>query len=571
VFFCLLLWAAAFTPRSLGECNFPAASAGRPLTYVFEPIVTDGKLILRVTLEFRGGRDGTTELELPSDWAEQSHLEAQVKSLHALSSDAVLLDTARPNIKTLRFPPNHLVMISYDLVKDWEGVFAYPKQFRAVLEPTFFEFTTQNALVHPKLDAREMVSVHFDWQKLPMGWTFETSFGIDDRCQSFAGLWHQVEDALFAGGDFRIHQVTAEGQPVVIAIRGKWSFTDEEAVTQIRKIITVEREFWQDHDFPYYLITLKPFGTPSGSSDGSAFTNAFWLYLPGQENFSYGVQYLLAHESFHAWNPHKMGATREPEGSEKWFSEGFTVYYADLLLLRCSLLPLPDYIDRMNRRIRDYESSPLKNLSNKEVVARYHENSVNQLPYIRGPILALWLDAEIRRQSNNKSSLDAVMHTLVREESERPALELTSQRVMRVAGKHLNRRSREVFHSFVEEGRSIPVPNLAKNPCVHLATEEVSLFDLGFDADALRANNRVSGVKQNSEAFKAGVRDDQEILGMSIYWGDVNKPVRLKVRSGSGQQTIEYYPRGKTVSISQYHLDKQVWDSNPERCTFPSN
>jgi predicted metalloprotease with PDZ domain len=572
VLFCILAWATAFALATCGQCSFSASSTGKPLKYVFEPVVTDGKLIMHVTMEFQGGRTGTAELELPSDWAEQSHLEAEVTSLTALSADIVVHDTARPNIKNVRFSPNRAVIVSYDLVKDWNGPLEYPKQFRAVLEPEYFEFTTQNALVHPKFSPTDIVSVHFDWQKLPVGWNLETSFGADDRCQSFSGLWYKVNDALFAGGDFRIHRVSLKSQLLVVAIRGKWSFSDEEAVERIGKIVTAEREFWQDNDFPYYLVTLKPFDMQSGSSDGSGFTNAFWLYLPRRETFSYGLQYLLAHESFHAWNPHKMGHIPEPGETVHWFTEGFTVYYSDLLLVRAGLLSVPEYIDKLNRRIGDYEFSPVKNLSNKEMVARYHkDNSVNQLPYVRGPVIALWLDAQIRRQSRNKFSLDTVMHKLVRDASKDLRQQLTTERVLRTAGKYLNGHAREMFSSLVESGETIPVPDFPLSECLHLSIDEVPSFDLGFDGAILRAKSRVSGVNPESEAFKAGVREGQEVLGMSIYWDDASKPVRLKVRTGDGQQAIEYFPRGKSIPAPQYHLDKDTWASAPERCTFPPN
>lgn len=36
-----------------------------------------------------------------------------------------------------------------------------------------------------------------------------------------------------------------------------------------------DREFWHDDNFPYFLVTLKPFDNDSGQGDGSAFTNAF--------------------------------------------------------------------------------------------------------------------------------------------------------------------------------------------------------------------------------------------------------------------------------------------------------
>jgi len=569
VLFAVIVLAATFTPKAHCQCSFPPDSVGTPMSYAFEPIVSSGGLLLRVTLEFQGGHTGAAELYLPSDWAGQTHLDGQPHNIRAISSDAAILDTDRPDVKRVRFPADKPVKISFDIVKDWEGVFEHPKEFRGVLEPTFFEFTTHNGLVHPELSPTAVVSVHFDWQKLPQEWTLETSFGTADRCQSFTGLWNQASNALFAGGDFRVHRAKVRGQPLVVAIHGKWSFTDEEAVGRIQRILAEEREFWHDDDFPYYLVTLVPFDVQSGSSDGSAFTNAFWLFLPSGERFSYNANYLLAHEGFHAWNPLKMGPERKPVASEKWFSEGFTVYYGDVLLLRSGLLSLPDYIEKINRRIRDYESSPVKNLSNNELAARYDENTVNELPHVRGPIIALWLDAAIRARSNNSSSLDDVMRALMRESSARPASELTSQRVLGTATRYLDRRTRKMLSSFLEVGLTIPLPDLPKNRCVHLLREQVSLFDLGFDPDTLRSKNMISGVREDSEAFKAGIRNGQEVLGMSIHWGDVSQPVKLTVRSIRGQETIAYFPKGRAVSIGQYHLDAEARGSTPEQCTFP--
>lgn len=568
---CLMVLVASISSRTYGQCNFAGSFVGEPLTYSFEPLVREGKLVLTVKLEFRGGPGGSAELVLPSNWAEQFHLEEQVGNFRALSSETVVLGTALPSVKMLRFPPKQSVKISYELTKDWEGSFVHPKQFRAVLEPTHFEFTTPNALVHPKLNPTDMVSAHFDWQKLPADWTLETSFGADDRCQSFTGLWDKVENALFAAGDFRVHRGAVSGQPVVVAIRGKWSFTDEDFVEQIERILKAEREFWHDHDFPYYLVTLSPYDIQSGGSDGSGFTNAYWLFHPWGDTLSYDVQYHLAHEAFHSWNPHKIGIVKEPAASVKWATEGFTVYYGDVLLLRAGLLPLPEYIERLNKRILDYKSFPLKSLTNNELVARYDERSVNQLPYVRGPILALWLDAQIRQESKGKSSLDTALLTLAREASKNPAVELTSERVLRAADKDLNPKSRKQLLSLVEKGESIPIPDFPKNPCVRLDSVNFPLFDLGFDGDVLLSKKLVANVRENSEAFKAGVRDGQEVSGMSVYWNDVSKPVRLTVRTASGQQRIEYFPKGKTVSVPQYRVNKEVWISTPETCSFPSN
>jgi predicted metalloprotease with PDZ domain len=371
--------------NAAAQCDFVRPSRNPVLKNTFEPTLNDGKLTIHIRLDFAGGRNGTAELDLPSDWAGQSHLETGIRNLKALSAHTVLLDTPPSNLKTLRFSMGSYVAVSYDLLKDWNGPLEYPKQFRPVLERDFFEFNTQNALVRPKFGPSDIVTVFLDWRNLPISWKLATSFGTNAHCQAFTGPWHKMMNALFAGGDFRIHSAGTAGQQLVLAIQGNWPFSDEEALDKIQKIIWAERKFWQDEDFPYYLITLKAFEGDNGGSNGSAFTNAFWLYLSRDSTFSYGIQKLLAHESFHAWSPYKMGPIPEPSVGVHWFTEGFTVYYSDLLLLRVGSLSLAEYLDRVNRNLADYELSPEKSLSNDEIVVRYqHENSIDQLTYIRG-------------------------------------------------------------------------------------------------------------------------------------------------------------------------------------------
>jgi hypothetical protein len=86
-------------------------------------------------------------------------------------------------------------------------------------------------------------------------WSLATSFGTGDRLQSFSGTWGEVNNALFAGGDFRIYQRDISDRSLILAIRSKWPFSDEEVAVRILKMISFERAFWRDYDFPYYLVT----------------------------------------------------------------------------------------------------------------------------------------------------------------------------------------------------------------------------------------------------------------------------------------------------------------------------
>ena len=560
---------------SVCQCTFPASPSANLLQYAFEPLLTKDRMALRVTLAFDSGPRGKVNLELPSEWAGQQHAENSITELKVLSPDTTLSDTKSPSEKELRFPPNTLVRLSYVLVKDWDGPLNSGTRFRADLSPDYFHIVGTTSLVHPEVDELQVVDVDFDWQKLPQAWSLATSFGTDNRCQSFHGSWSRAVNSLFVGGDYRIYRATIFGNALNFAIRGKWSFTDDEWVSQVRKIMEFERTFWHDNDFPYFLITLTPFGQDSGSSGGTALTNAFMEHLSRLDPLNSGTLEGLAHETFHAWNPGKMG---HPPGSDypiSWFFEGFTTYYQDLMLYRAGLMTFPRYVAAINEKLREYEVNEGTEVSLEEFI-RLHsaDHSVlNQLDYRRGAVLAAWLDAIIRRETNHRSSLDNVMFDLVTQNAayERrhhgQPMTLDNKRVFRSASHYIHGISKTKLRHYVEYGGSIRVPETALGPCVQSRVETTPKFDLGFDRKSIKSEDkRVLGVEPSSEAFKAGLRDGQKLGGSSIYFGDPSKQVRLTIDTVDGKQTLTYYPRGPELSLQQFSLDGARYSSNPGTC-----
>jgi len=422
-----------------------------------------------------------------------------------------------------------------------------PLQFHAVLMPQYLEINGANALAHPNLEPQAPVTVNFDWQMLPAGWALATSFGTssapEGRCQSYSGPWRAVETALFAAGEFRIHHFQIGRQPAVLAVRGRWTFTDQEAIADIQKAVSIVRGFWHDDNFPYYLVTIKPYETGERSADGSEFTNAFWMYLSPPDSIS-SLLPILVHETFHDWNPRRMGYTTEgTETSLKWFSEGFTQYYGYLLSYRGGLLTLPAYIERINSYLRNY----LKSTD----------------PDVRGPVIALWLDGEIRRESQGKRSLDNVMFDMVRKGKD---TELTEARILETAGRYLSVDARRELGQAIEPGAMIPAPDAsALGSCVHVSVDVVPRFDLGFDFEASRAVRRVTAVEKDGPAFKAGLRDGQELNGWSVYNNQPDKLATFRVQTVAGRQTIQYYPREITTA-PQYHLDQKAFADDPAAC-----
>jgi predicted metalloprotease with PDZ domain len=524
------LWAAP----ARAQCVVPGNAGERSLIYTFEPVVTPDSAVLHITVSFRGTAAGQESVRIPTQWAgEELHA---VSDLKAVSPDTSIDEGSSPGTKIVRYPANRQVVLSYDLKKDWTGPLVNPKQFHPVVMPEYFEINGENGFVSPALDDEESVSVSFDFSKLPQGWNLATSFGAtdntEDRCQSYSGKWEDVKKALFAAGDLRIRHFNIGERPAVLAVRGEWTFSDDTAIKDIQSVVSAVRNFWHEDDFPYFLVTLKPYDRDHGSSDGSQFTNAFWMYVSRLDSLS-ALLPQLAHEAFHAWNPGRMGYLSNKAYDEtKWFKEGFTEYYAHLLTYRSGFEPLQAYVDSINRDLRRFRGS--------------------QDEYIRGRIIALWLDSEIRTGSAGKKSLDDVMFDMVHE-ADRP---LTLERIFATADRYLSEASRSPLRQAVGGG-DLPVPGSAPGTpgCVSLSVDDQWTFELGLDLRTSQTTKVITGVQADGPAFRAGLRDGQALSGVSVYNNDPDRMARFTVQGAGGpSQTISYYPRGNAIKVPQYHL-----------------
>lgn len=84
------------------------------------------------------------------------------RSVHTIISDG-----PTPGSRIIQFPSGELIVLAYDLFKDWTGSFQAPLQFHPVVMAEYLEINEGNGLVHPKLASESLVTVNFDWQNIP--------------------------------------------------------------------------------------------------------------------------------------------------------------------------------------------------------------------------------------------------------------------------------------------------------------------------------------------------------------------------------------------------------------------
>ncbi len=544
---------AAQTTASTGKVS----SRGLPaIAFRFQPEMLNGRYAFHVEESFRA-RQAETEIVVPSHWGGAAHLEGQTQNLKLQAPGATL--TGHPTDagdKLLHALPGQRVELSYDIVPQQTEWFRHPQEHMAIINNDYFLFNPQNALVYPEMPRTGAVEVAFDWRVLPAATPIVTSFGMirpgeKRRVMRVHDLWRHIADGLLAGGNFRISEDRQNGSTIVLAARGTWKFTDADALGQVRRIVDEENQFWHAAPIPYFLVTLAPFDDKSGDDDGSGFTSAFMLFLSHEDTLDAERLELMAHEMFHHWNPMSMGSRGADEVAQ-WFAEGFTVYYAGVLSLRSGLVSYTDYLDYLNRWLRRYETSPLRGMKEADWKAISHASGPGyELSYERGAAVALWADAAIRARSSGHASLDNVMFDLVKQSqtgNSPPAF--TEERVIAAFAPYLSPEELAQLRHMVIDGEDVPLPEKL-GTCAERQTKTQTMVDPGFDTETSLQNKRVTGIVAGGPAYRAGIRDGQQLFRWSIYNDDPSKDALLGVMIDGEKKLITFSP-ARQMEIDRY-------------------
>jgi len=139
---------------------------------------------------------------------------------------------------------------------------------------------------------------------------------------------------------------------------------------------------------------------------------------------------LCSHEYFHTWNVKRIKPAKfvpfdlsaESYTQLLWFFEGMTSYYDDLVLVRTGLIDAERYLSVMSKtltRVQRGQGRFSQTVTDSSFDAwnkfyKQDENAPNAIVsyYAKGALIALCLDARMRKQSNNEISLDTLMRVL---------------------------------------------------------------------------------------------------------------------------------------------------------------
>jgi predicted metalloprotease with PDZ domain len=534
----LLVWLLPFVFEMVSTQAAAAQEAPRPAPPPLAYMLTlrPGPEV-EVELRTAAEPDGTTELCVDEFWGGVGRHAHEIDDLEVVSEvGEVALDRQADHRWVARSAPGALLTVRYTLAEDPDRAPAgRGNDYRTQVGEGLFHAIGTLALVAPTgFDTEAPTEIGLAWQGFEdQGWTTVSSFGPGAEPVSVTLPISRFRHALFLAGDIRMTIREIEGNRVGIAIAGTdWGFEDEQLADLTVDIIRAERDFFADHTDPWFLVSLKPEGSlkdGSFSLGGTGLTNCFAMFVNAGITLDEGSEHrrrmahLLAHEYFHKWNGGKISTT-DPEGSNYWFSEGFTEFYARRILLRAGLATAGDFAEGLNEMLGRWSASPARNATNARVVEEFWTNAdVGHLPYQRGELIAIAIDERIRADSGGTACLDDLMRDLLARARE-PGEALTGDSILAMIEARTDAEFVAGLRAWIDDGADLPLCETVSEPPLRLASRTMSVFDAGFDTAATQAAMVMSGVREGTAAHAAGLRDGQTVRGLNISSGTPAAP-----------------------------------------------
>ncbi|MBI1853961.1 MAG: M61 family metallopeptidase [Planctomycetes bacterium] len=276
----------------------------------------------------------------------------------------------------------------------------------------------------------------------PEGWTsISTALELagDDPRIRRAPDYDALVDCPIEIGTHEVFRFEVANVPHEVAIFGRGNVDRERFVADVKRIVEASAALMGGLPYPRYVFIVHLLPTGTGGLEHRSSSLMQFSRFDFQPASEYQRQLsLVSHEFFHTWNvkrirPEPLGRFdygRENYTTLLWMAEGFTTYYQEVILRRAGLQSADDMLAALAKSVRivlEHPGASVQSLEEASTDAwikhyRPNENAKNSRVsyYVKGSVVAMLLDLELRARTAGKKSLDDVMRALDRQCSERP-------------------------------------------------------------------------------------------------------------------------------------------------------
>lgn len=340
-------------------------------------------------------------------------------------------------------------------------------------------------------------------------------------------------DSPILVGNQEVISFEVRGIPHVLAGNNLGGLDREKFVADLKKMIEAAATLMGDIPYTHYaFLVIGPGG------GGLEHLNSTALTIGNGEMTSRAayIRWLafVTHEYFHLYNvkrirPIALGPfdyDGENYTNMLWVSEGFTVYYEDMILRRAGLLTRDEVLERAGANIARYENAPghlfqSATESSFDTWIKFFTRTPNLATttisyYDKGAALGLLLDLAIRHDSGNAHSLDNVMRTLYKEFYQQKKRGFTDAEFREVCERAAGAPLAEIFDVYASTVKPV---NYAKYLAyagidVDMTPTEGPGAAWGAAAEDRNGMAVVSRVEWDSPAARAGISVQDEIVAV---------------------------------------------------------
>jgi predicted metalloprotease with PDZ domain len=299
---------------------------------------------------------------------------------------------------------------------------------------------------------------------------------------------------------------------------------------------TVEQGIAVIGDIPYTHYTFLGTGGGQGGIEHLNSTTLGFRGSPNLNNLAGRLQTLrfFAHEYFHNYNVKRIRPiVLGPFDYDKanlttmlWVSEGFTVYYEDLMVARAGLMTQAETLAEFTKNMAAYENktghlfqsatqASLDSWKQGSGIARGGQGVVKVISYYdKGPVLGLLLDFKIRHETQNKKSLDTVMQTLYKEYYQNKKRGWTDEEFQAACESVAGVPLQELF-DYASTTKDVDYPKYLAYAGLELEPfKELSQPDFRGVVEDVNGKLTLTAMEGNSAAHRAGLEVKDEIKSL---------------------------------------------------------
>jgi len=253
----------------------------------------------------------------------------------------------------------------------------------------------------------------------PPDWTVRATWQKSDRHPSetagpervhgfIARDVRTLRDAFFVAGPNLTAREPGDGS-IAVAFEPAMEIPESQFVHLVEEVVETYRERFGSTGRVLAYARAAP-DSESTALQGTAKRNGFVVRLPERRPLRDEVSLLVAHEALHLWNGHHAIPDPEAQDDLQWFEEGVTHYLAVKTLFEIGRIDRKGVRRQFSESVFFYRRNPAAGRG------RATRLDLARLPYDRGVLLGLALDAALHRCTNGSASVARWLRRLLGDE-----------------------------------------------------------------------------------------------------------------------------------------------------------